>query len=275
MAPRRTVFFVSDRTGISAETLGKTLLTQFPNIDLRRRILPFVDTPDKARDAMLEIDAAAATDPERPLVFSTLIDPALRAIVGRSQALCLDLLEAFIPRLQDELHQPPTPALGLSHGRGSQVAYEQRMAAVNFSITSDDGLGASHYDQADVILIGVSRTGKTPTCLYLAMQYGVRAANYPLTPDDFVHPTLPAPLQAFRAKLFGLTITPERLAAIRHERRPDSRYAALDNCRAELAAAERLLRSEGVPILDTSEMSVEEIAITILHRTGLGARLGA
>jgi hypothetical protein len=274
MQPRRTVFFVSDRTGISAETLGKTLLTQFPNIELRKRTLPFIDTPDKARSALTEINNAAESDPERPVVFSTLIDPALRTILGGSRALTLDLFEGFIPRLQTELHQTATPAVGLTHGMGSRSAYEQRMAALNYALAHDDGITTSNYESADVILVGVSRTGKTPTCLYLGMQYGVRAANYPLTPDDFEHHLLPKPLLPFRAKLFGLTITPERLAAIRHERRPNSTYASVENCRAELHAAEKLLRDEKLPVLDTSAMSVEEIAITILHRTGLASRLG-
>lgn len=273
MKPRRTVFFVSDRTGITLEALGKTLLTQFPGIDFHKRILPFVDTDEKARAALAEINDTARADAQRPIVLSTLIHARLRAIVAAADALCLDLFEGFLSQLQAELHVRPSYEPGLSHGMGSQVAYEARMAAVNYTLAHDDGMTTANDADADLILVGVSRSGKTPTCLYLAMQYGVRAANYPLTPDDFASPELPKPLAPLRDKLFGLTIAPERLAAIRNERKPGSRYASLDNCREEIRAAERLLRHAGVPLLDTTAMSVEEIAITILHQTGLAARL--
>jgi len=269
MEPRRTVFFVSDRTGITLEALGKTLLTQFPGVDFHRRTLPFVDTEEKARAALTEINDSARTEPHRPIVLSTLINAQLRAIVTSADALCLDLFEGFLDRLQTELHMVPSYELGLSHGMGSQIVYEARMTAVSYALAHDDGMTTSNYTEADLILVGVSRSGKTPTCLYLAMQYGVRAANYPLTPDDFASTALPKLLAPFRNKLFGLTITPERLATIRNERKPGSRYASMDNCREEIHAAERLLRHEGIPLLDTTAMSVEEIAITILHQTGL------
>jgi len=269
MEPRRTVFFVSDRTGITLEALGKTLLTQFPGVDFHKRTLPFVDTEEKARAALTEINDSARTEPQRPIVLSTLINAQLRAIVTSADALCLDLFEGFLGRLQTELHMLPSYELGLSHGMGSQIVYEARMTALSYTLAHDDGMTTSNYTEADLILVGVSRSGKTPTCLYLAMQYGVRAANYPLTPDDFASTALPKLLAPFRNKLFGLTITPERLAAIRNERKPGSRYASMDTCREEIHAAERLLRHEGIPLLDTTAMSVEEIAITILHQTGL------
>jgi regulator of PEP synthase PpsR (kinase-PPPase family) len=272
MSPSRTVFFVSDRTGITLEALGKTLLIQFPGIEFHRHILPFIDTAEKARHALGEINRAARTDAQRPIVLSTLISQELRAIVRSADALYLDLFEGFLTQLENELHESPAYAVGLTHGMGSSQAYEARMAAVNFTIAHDDGITTADYAGADVILIGVSRCGKTPTCLYLAMQYGIRAPNYPLTPDDFAAGTLPKPLQPHRPKLFGLTISPARLAAIRNERKPGSRYASLDNCRMELQAAERLLRRENIPLLDTTAMSVEEIAVTVLHRTGLAAR---
>jgi [pyruvate, water dikinase]-phosphate phosphotransferase / [pyruvate, water dikinase] kinase len=273
MKPRRTVFFVSDRTGITLEALGKTLLTQFPGVEFQKHILPFVDTEEKAQAVLTEINNIARTEPQRPIVLSTLLGAQLRAIIARADALCLDLFEVFLSRLQAELHLRPSYELGLSHGMGSQAAYEARMAAVNYTLAHDDGMTTTSYADTDLILVGVSRSGKTPTCLYLAMQYGIRAANYPLTPDDFTNTALPKLLAPFRDKLFGLTITPERLAAIRNERKPGSRYASVDNCREEIHAAEQLLRHEGIPLLDTTAMSIEEIAITILHQTGLASRL--
>ncbi len=268
-----TVFFVSDRTGITAELLGKTLLTQFPNVEFHKRTLPFIDTAEKAREAVREINKSARQEEKSPIVFSTLIDEELRKIIASAEALYLDLFEGFIRRLETKLDLESSHALGLSHGMGDELAYQKRMDALNYTLAHDDGINTAGYDRAEIILVGISRTGKTPTCLYLAMQYGVCAANYPLTPDDFSQSGLPAPLLPYRAKLYGLTIHPKRLARIRHERKPESKYASLENCQWEIHSAETLLRQAHVPLLDTSTMSVEEIAISILHATGLVKRI--
>jgi hypothetical protein len=272
MSSRRTVFFVSDRTGITLDALGKTLLVQFTGVEFHKHALPFIDTAEKARATLDEINRTARTDGQRPIVFSTLINKELRAIIRSADALCLDLFEVFLERLENELHEQPAYAVGLTHGMGSSKAYEARMSAVNYTIAHDDGITTANYAGADVILVGVSRSGKTPTSLYLAMQYGIRVPNYPLTPEDFTVPTLPKPLVPHRQKLFGLTISAARLSAIRNERKPGSQYASIDNCRAELQAAERLLKQEHIPCLDTTAMSVEEIAVTVLQRTGLASR---
>jgi hypothetical protein len=271
MTPRRLVYYVSDRTGITAEMMGKTLLTQFPAVEFETRTLPFVDSAEKAQAALDEINAAAAREPVRPIVISTLIDDELRSLVLRADALCIDLFAGFIGRLEGEIGLPSSHAVGLTHGIGSPNTYDRRMSAVHYALAHDDGLAAADYDEADVILVGVSRTGKTPTSIYLAMQYGIRAANYPLTPEDLEATGLPKVLQPHRPKLFGFTITPERLSAIRNERRPGSRYAALDNCRQELHTAEGLMRQAAIPVLDTTSKSVEEIAVSLLHQTDLTA----
>src|SRR3989344_5518355 len=270
---QRTVFFVSDRTGITAELLGKTLLTQFPNAEFRRRTVPFVDTLDKARAVVAEINETARRDGQRPIVFSTLIDDDVRTVVTSANALFLDFLADFIDRLESELGLTSSHALGLSHGMGDELAYQKRMDAVNYTLSHDDGVNTANYNRAEVILTGVSRTGKPPPCLYLAMQYGIHAANYPLTPDDFSEQSLPKPLLPHRAKLFGLTIQAERLAKIRNERKPASRYASLENCRSEIRSAENLMLQAQLPVIDTTIMSVEEIAISILHATGLIKRV--
>lgn len=272
MTTRRTVYFVSDRTGITLETLGRTLLIQFPGIEFDRHILPFIDTAEKARHVLEDINRSAAANGQRPVVFSTLVNTELRAILRSANALVLDPFEEFLGRLEGELHEQPSYAVGLTHGMGSAGVYEARIAAVHYTLAHDDGLATAGYGDADVILVGVSRCGKTPTCLYLAMQYGIRAPNFPLTPDDFAGGALPKPLQPFRDRLFALTISPARLAAIRNERKPGSRYASLENCRDELQAAEKLFRQENIPILDTTAMSVEEIAVTVLHRAHLASR---
>jgi hypothetical protein len=273
MNSQRTVFFVSDRTGITAEHVGKTLLTQFPDVNFRKLSLPFIDTVEKARAACMEINNTALQEGRRPIVLSTLINEDTRAEIATADALCLDLFAGFISRLESELGLESSHALGLSHGMGSEVAYQIRMDAVNYTVSHDDGVSTDTYDRADVILVGVSRTGKTPTCIYLGMQYGIFAANYPLTPDDFVDHALPKPLVPYRAKLYGLSIHPERLTKIRSERRPGSRYASLENCRFETRAGETLLRQEHISILDTTTKSVEEIAISILYGAGLSKRI--
>ena len=270
---KRTVFQLSDRTGITVEALAHSLLTQFEGVEFEAVACPYLDSPEKTREVVKRINAAARRDAARPLVFCTLVDAELRNIVGASDGLLIDFFDTFIPPLEAELGVRSSHAVGRTHGMGSNSAYKARIDAVNFALANDDGADPGHYPEADIILVGVSRTGKTPTCLYFALQYGIRAANYPLTEEDFVSSALPAPLAAQRQKLHGLTIQPERLQKIRHERRPDSRYATAAQCQLEVRKAEELYRMEGIPFLDTSTMSIEEIATTIMHRAGLTRRM--
>jgi len=267
MNKHRTAFFISDRTGLTAETLGRSLLSQFGGIELKRVTLPYLDTADKARDAVALINSAAMTDGLRPLLFSTLILPEVRDIIARSNALILDLFEMFIAPLEAELGVSSSHAVGRSHGVGA--SYSMRMEAVNYALSHDDGGITRELPRADVILIGVSRCGKTPTSLYLALQFGIYAANYPLVPEDFSAAALPSALIPLHGKLYGLTIRPERLQQIRAERSPNTRYAALENCQSEVRQAENLMHDAGIRCLDVTSMSVEEIATTILHQTGL------
>lgn len=267
MNTTRTVFFISDRTGITAENLGHSLLSQFDSIKFKLIRLPFLDTVEKARDAVAQINEASIADGQRPLIFSTLIIPAVRNIVEQSDALFLDLFEMFIVPLESELGVNSSHAVGRSHA--ADLNYNSRMDAVNYAMNHDDGGITRELDRADIILIGVSRCGKTPTSLYLALQYGIYAANYPLVPEDFETNSLPKSLRPLMKKLHGLTIRPERLQQIRTERSPNSRYASLENCQSEVKQAEILMRQTNIPFLDVTAMSVEEIATTILHQTGL------
>ena len=266
MAETRLVYFISDRTGITAESLGKSLLTQFDHIQFERHTLAYVDSPQRAQLALEQIQRSAQASGQRPIVFSTITKPELRQLFAAADAVWIDFFETLLPRLSIELNAKPSGAVGKSHAMNND--YLHRMEAVNFTLGHDDGLG-QHLDQADIILLGVSRCGKTPTCLYLALQLSLRAANYPLTPDDFTETGLPAPLRPYAAKLFGLTISPERLAQIRQERKADSDYASINTCRNELRLAEALFKQYNIPYLDTTSMSIEEIATSILHRTGL------
>jgi [pyruvate, water dikinase]-phosphate phosphotransferase / [pyruvate, water dikinase] kinase len=262
---RRTVFFVSDGTGITAQMLGHSLLTQFEGVDFDQVTLPFVDSTEKAEECLARIEAHTAAGNGQPVVFSTLVNQDVRAVVRRARALFLDFFETFIDPLEAGLGVKSSHTIGRSHSAMDKKEYHQRIEAINFAMAHDDGASHRELAQADVILIGVSRSGKTPTSLYLAMQFGVKAANYPLIPEDFQRAKLPEALRMQKTKLFGLTIAPERLHEIRKERRPDSRYAALDNCRYEVAEAESLMRREGIHSINSTTKSIEEIATTILR----------
>jgi regulator of PEP synthase PpsR (kinase-PPPase family) len=267
MKKQRTAFFISDRTGLTAEVFGRSLLSQFDEVEFRRVTLRYIDTPDKARDAVAHINEVALSDVQRPLVLSTLSSPALRNIIGQSDALLLDLFEMFIYPLETELGVSSSHAIGRSHGPGA--GYTARMDAVNYALDHDDGGIARDLARADIVLVGVSRCGKTPTSLYLALQFGIYAANYPLVEEDFSSEDLPAVLKTLQGKLYGLTISPDRLHQIRAERSPGSRYATLENCRDEVRRAENMMMLFNIPRLDVTSMSVEEIATTIVHQTGL------
>ncbi|MCU0940566.1 MAG: kinase/pyrophosphorylase [Burkholderiaceae bacterium] len=268
----RTVFFVSDGTGITAETLGHSVMTQFEALRYRQVRVPFIDSADKAREAVARIGEAGRRDGKRPIVFSTLVNPQVNSVLRAADALQLDLFESFVEPLENELGMKSNHSIGRSHNISDSEDYKARIEAINFSLAHDDGQSAKGLAQADVILVGVSRSGKTPTSLYLAMQYGVKAANYPLIPEDFERDELPSALPAHRHKLFGLSIAPERLAEVRNERRPNSRYASIENCRHEVAAAERMMRRENIRWLSSTTKSIEEIAATIMHEVRLERR---
>ncbi len=269
----RTVFFVSDHSGVTAETMGHSMLTQFEGLAFQAVTLPFINSVEKAKEARVVINATAANDGVRPVIFSTLVRDAEREIVKGSDGLFLDFFDAFLGPLEAELSLKSSHALGRAHGMFDAAAYMTRIDATNFALANDDGGTSRDYDRADVILLGVSRTGKTPTCLFLALQYGIYAANYPLTDDDLESRHVPAAVRGYQQKLFGLTIEPERLQQIRQARRPDSRYASAQQVQFELRAAEQLFQRYGVPFIDATQCSVEEISSRILQSTGIPRRL--
>ncbi|MCO5412563.1 pyruvate, water dikinase regulatory protein [Ralstonia mojiangensis] len=262
--PFRTVFIVSDGTGITAETFSHSILAQF-EMKFRQVRIPFVDTIDKAHVAVAKINEAFHAEGVRPIVFTTLVDAEANEIVHRAKATILDMFQTFIEPLEKELNLKSTHAIGRFHQNADTEAYKNRIEAINFSLAHDDGQSHKNLAEADVILVGVSRSGKTPTSLYLAMQYGVKSANYPLIPDDFERGKLPTVLYDYKSKIFGLSIDPQRLSEIRNERRPGSKYAALENCRYEINEAESMMRREGIKWLSSTHKSIEEIATTILQ----------
>lgn len=266
---KRSAFFISDSTGITAETLGQSLLAQFDNLELRRVILPYIDTPEKAHAAVERINRAALEDGAPPIIFDTIVDQRVRGIIAGSNGVLLDIFSTFLAPLEQALGTRSNYTVGRGHISTIDNGYKNRINAVHYALDNDDGARINRYDQAEVILMGISRSGKTPTCLYLAMQTGAYAANYPLTDEDLEGSRLPRPLQAHRQKLYGLTINPERLAAIRNERRANSRYASINQCEDEVRMAEALFRRHQVPFIDTTHISIEEIATKILVDKGL------
>ena len=264
--PERSVFFVSDGTGITAETFGNSILAQFAAKPRHVR-RPFVDSVEKAIAVNDEIGQTAEREGVRPIVFITLVnDPVREIFTGPGcKGLVLDMFRTFVEPLETEFGMKSNHRVGRFSDAAKSQEYNDRIDAINFSLAHDDGQSARNLAAADVILVGVSRCGKTPTSLYLAMQHGIKAANCPLIPEDFERNSLPTPLRPHKAKCFGLTIDPERLAQIRHERRPDSKYAALENCRYEVAEAERMMKRDGIAWLSSTHKSIEEIATTILR----------
>ena len=265
MTIKRTIFYVSDGTGLTAEALGHSLLTQFEDVEFTQVRIPFLDDKAKALDAVERINATGEADGLRPIVFTTLVDQELAAIVHEADAYSLSFFETFLAPLEAELGVKSSHTVGRSHGSADSSDYKNRIEAINYTLAHDDGITDRDLEQADVVLVAVSRCGKTPTSLYLAMQFGLKAANFPLIPEDFERGRLPGTLNRHRSKLFGLTIQPERLANIREERRAGSKYASLANCRYEVAEAEKMMRREGIRWLDSSTKSIEEIATTILQ----------
>ena len=265
----RTVFIISDGTGITAETFSHSVLSQFDSVSFKQVRMPFIDTVEKAVSVAKRIDRCAVEQGSQPIVFTTLVNVEILARVKEANALFLDLFGVFVEPLEQNLGIKSSHSIGKSHLSANSNAYRNRIEAINFSLAHDDGQFVRGLAQADVILIGVSRCGKTPTSLYLAMQYGIKAANFPLIPEDFERNALPNTLVPHKQKLFGLTIQPERLTEVRHERRPDSTYASLAQCRHEVAEAERLMRRDSIPMLSTTTKSIEEISTTILQEVGL------
>jgi hypothetical protein len=270
---KRSVFVVSDRTGLTAEELARSLLTQFPQVHFVTTVLPFVDSDDKLNDALRQINQSSETGGSRPIVFVTFVNADYRKQIDAANALVVDVFSSFIGMLSRELNVVPSWQPGYSHGVTDPLRYNSRIDAVHFAMDCDDGVNFDAYDQANMILIGVSRTGKTPTCIYLAMHFGLYCANYPLTDDDFFDDALPQVLRPYHDRLFGLTIDPQRLHEIREKRRPGSAYAKLSQCQLEVRRAEGLYRHYRIQTSDTSGISVEEIATTVLQRSGIRREL--
>ena len=269
----RTVFFVSDQTGVTVETLGHSLLTQFDKVEFNLVTVPFVDSLGKAEQVTERINRTAIQSGLRPIVFTSFVQDEVRAPLLRCNGLVLDFFEAFLSKIEEELDSQSSHVSGKAHGMQDATSYNSRIEAMNFAMDADDGRTTQQYDKADVIMTGVSRSGKTPTCVYMALQYGIFAANYPLTEDNLEIDQLPDTLVPFQKKLYGLTIEPERLRQIRLGRWSVGRYASAEQVNLELRAAEMLFKRHNIPYIDTTHCSIEEIASTILNEMGVERHL--
>lgn len=266
----RPVFIVSDGTAITAETLAHSVMTQFPDLVYDQQRIPFIGTPEKAHQVAKRIERTLNETGVRPLVFSTFVDPEIsKEFLKTAPGFQVELFRSFVGPMERELGMKSTHTVGATHKIRNEERYNKRIAAIDYTLTHDDGQTNRGLDQAEVILVGVSRSGKTPTSLFLAMQFGIKVANYPLIPEDFERGALPPALEPLRDKLFGLSIKPERLSEIRNERRPGSHYASIENCRKEIEEAEELMRRNGIEWLNSTTKSIEEIAATIIAKQHL------
>lgn len=270
---KRYVLMISDGTGLTVESLGNSLLTQFEGIEFDKQIFPYIDTLEKAHALLTKINYAFETTGQKSIVFMTLVNPDICALIKQSNACVFDLFNTFLEPLESELGTKSSDTIGRAHGLPDNTIYDQRIEAVNYALTYDDGLKISGYEQADIILIGVSRSGKTPSCLYMALQFGVFAANYPFTEDDLSDFQLPKTLKPYKHKLFGLTIDPKRLQNIRTERCPNSRYASTEQCRREISEVEAMYQFENIPFINSTHFSIEEITTKIMAITKIKRRI--
>lgn len=271
MTMKRTAFFISDGTGITSEALGVSLLARFQDVEFERITLPYVDSIEKALEAVDKINKAAEYNGAKAIIFDTLVDDKIRNIISTSNGFMIDIFAAFLEPLEKELGAPSSYKVGQTRMTKHEI-YDERIDAINYALDNDDGARTKYYDKADVILVGVSRSGKTPTCLYLGMQYGIKAANYPLTEEDIEDQKLPASLKPYREKIFGLTIEPERLVLIRNERKPNSRYSSVKQCNYEVEEVELMYKRERIPFMNTTHYSVEEIATRIMVQANIQRR---
>lgn len=270
---KRIVFIISDGTGLTAESLANSLLTQFEQIEFDKQIIPYVDTLEKAEALKERINSCQGETGVKPLIFMTLVNKQIRTVMKQANAKIFDLFSVFLAPLSRELHSKSSYAVGRTHGMSNFVSYNHRIEAVNYTLDHDDGIHTRDYDKADIILLGVSRCGKTPSCLYMALQFGILAANYPFTDDVLSDFRLPEVLRPYKEKLFGLTIDTQRLQFIRNERRPNSKYASAEQCRIEIAEVEGMYQKENIPFLNSTQYSIEEIATKIMTTAGISRKI--
>lgn len=267
------VFYISDGTAITVEALGHSLLTQFDQITFTAKTIPYINTIKLVQETIGLINRYHEKTQKKPLIFASLVDADMRSMIKSCNGRVFDLFETFLIPIEQELGLVSTHTMGKSHSIINSISYDLRIDAVNYTLEHDDGLRIQHYDEAEIILAGVSRSGKTPTSLYLALQFGIKAANYPFVEEILDNMSLPEILRPFKHKIFGLTINPERLCQIRGERRPNSQYASMEQCRIEIQDVENMFKRENIPFLNTTFCSIEEISTRIIATAGIERKI--
>jgi regulator of PEP synthase PpsR (kinase-PPPase family) len=260
------VFFLSDSTGISAETMGNALLIQFPDLRFERTLIPFISSVEEARDVVSRLDRALEESPRAPLVFTTTANDDVRRELHRTRCHVIDFFDLHMRPVEQILQTRAARMPARLHGVGDIQRYNSRMQAIEYTIEHDDGQSVRSLEKAEVILVAPSRCGKTPTSMYLALQHGLFVANYPIVEEDLDITELPKPVRHLRERCFGLITSPQRLAAVRQQRRPDSRYSSLEQCTIELRRTAAMFERHRLPVIDSSTKSVEEISTLILQR---------
>jgi len=263
--PSHIAFFISDSTGITAETIGYSLIAQFPDLKFNNTTIAYIESEEQANNVLKKIEESAKKSKLPVLIFSTLADPKLREIISKAKGVFLDCFNAFLPKIENALKEKSAQTIGQYHAIKNKHRHASRIENIHFTLETDDGNRTEHYPDADLILMGASRSGKTPVCLYLAMHFGLRAANYPLTEEDLAKPELPKAIASYQEKLFGLTVDPTSLSEMRKNRYQNSQYASSAQCEKEIEKSEDLFKRYKIPFLNTTDFSVEEISTKILH----------
>jgi [pyruvate, water dikinase]-phosphate phosphotransferase / [pyruvate, water dikinase] kinase len=266
MQEPRDVYYLSGSTGILAKDLGKALLCQFPDVPFREELIPFIQTEKEAEKAIERIRSRSTG--QVPMVISTLLGRKLNGILNHPDVEFLNIFDQFLRKIEDILEEKAVWKAGASR-HPSERTMIKRVEAIHYCIDHDDGSGTKDYDEAEVILLGVSRSGKTPVSVYLATQMGIKTANYPLVLDDSPSFRLPPYITRNKKRLIGLSITPQLLHQYREQRYANSSYASLSTCRSEINEVNTLYLNHDIPIVTSDGKSIEEIAIHVTQLLNL------
>lgn len=256
----KDVYYVSGSTALLAEDVGKALLCQFQEISFNEEKIPFIKTRAAAEKAMKHI--LEQSGGVRPLVFCTIMDAGIKKILDSPEVEFFDVFGNVLDRLENCLETKALRVPGYSRNI-DDITLAKRVEAIHFSIEHDDGTRSREYDEAEVILLGVSRSGKTPVSVYLATHMGIKSANFPLTSEHLDSYELPPEIVRNRKKVVGLMTSPGLLHKIREQRYSGSTYAKLSTCATELNQAKEIYLRYGIQSLETDGKSIEETSVQV------------
>jgi len=262
----KDVYYISDSTGILATNLGQALICQFPEVNFSGEKFPFIRTVEDAKKTLAYI--LSRSGGRRPLIFSTIINSDVRKIFDSPEVEFFDAFGHFLDRLETCLETPALREPGFARHLDN-VHMAKRVEAIYFCLEHDDGRKVDEFDEADIILLGVSRAGKTPISVYLSTQMGLKSANFPLTSEYLTRYRIPDGIMQNRAKAVGLTTSAQLLNSVREKRYPGSNYAKLSTCIEEIHQAQRIFQKNKIPIISTAGKSIEEAATQVLRELSI------